>query len=123
MHYLTDRKRAAGLGSAKDGTAHHWHMMVSSTLLIVLVPAFVAVLGPIIGAGHAEVVEYLSHPLRALVLAAGLVVGLDHFRHGVQVLIEDYVGGGARKFLIIVMIGVSYGLMATGLFALARIAL
>lgn len=123
MRYLTDRKRAAGLGSAKTGVEHHWHMIVSSTLLIVLVPAFVAVLAPIVGGTHDEVVTYLSHPLRALVLALGLIVGLDHFRHGVQVLIEDYVAGGMRKFLIIVMVGVSYGLMAAGVFALARIAL
>ena len=51
-----------------------------------------------------------------------LVVGLNHFRHGVQVLIEDYTQGMTRKFLIIKMIGVSYGLMAIGLYALARMA-
>ena len=33
MRYLTDRKRATGLGSAKTGTAHFWAMKVSSAAL------------------------------------------------------------------------------------------
>ncbi|MGB1360444.1 MAG: succinate dehydrogenase, partial [Paracoccaceae bacterium] len=36
MRYLTDRKRATGLGSAKTGTAHFWAMKVSSAALLVL---------------------------------------------------------------------------------------
>ena len=35
MAYLTDRKRAAGLGSAKNGTEHFWNMTVSSYALCV----------------------------------------------------------------------------------------
>ena len=41
MRYLTDRKRAQGTGSGRQGTHHHWQMMVSSILLVVLVPLFV----------------------------------------------------------------------------------
>ena len=40
MRYLTDRKRAIGLGSAKSGTAHFWSMKVSSVALLILVPLF-----------------------------------------------------------------------------------
>jgi succinate dehydrogenase / fumarate reductase membrane anchor subunit len=41
----------------------------------------------------------------------------------VQVLIEDYVHGTAQKVWIILMTCLSYGAMATGLFAIAKIAL
>lgn len=122
MAFMTDRKRAAGLGSAKTGTEHHWHMTVSSLILLPLVPLFLIALGPIIGADFAAVQAHFAKPFPALVTAAMLVVGLNHFRHGVQVLIEDYTHGMTRKFLIIKMIGVSYGLMAIGLYALARMA-
>ena len=122
MAFMTDRKRAAGLGSAKTGTEHHWHMTVSSLILLPLVPLFLIALGPIIGADFAAVQAHFAKPFPALVTAAMLVVGLNHFRHGVQVLIEDYTQGMTRKFLIIKMIGVSYGLMAIGLYALARMA-
>ena len=41
MAFLTDRKRAVGLGSAKSGTHHFWSMKVSSVALLILIPLFV----------------------------------------------------------------------------------
>ena len=52
-----------------------------------------------------------------------LSVGFMHFKIGVQVLIEDYTHGMARKVLIIATVCLSYAAAATGLFAIARIAL
>ena len=123
MAYLTDRKRAVGLGSAKTGTEHHWQMMVSSVALLGLIPLFLFTFGGIVGAPYAEVVAYYSRPFPAIVAALTFVVGFIHFKQGVQVLIEDYVHGFARKALIIGMICLSYAAAATGLFAIARIAL
>jgi len=123
MAFMTDRKRAAGLGSAKTGTEHHWHMQISSVALLILTPLFLFTFGGIIGAPYEEVTAYLSRPFPAIVTALMLVVGFDHFRHGVQVAIEDYAQGLTRKALIIAMTCVSYGAMAVGLFAIARLAL
>ena len=123
MAFLTDRKRATGMGSAKEGTHHHWSMMVSSAGLLVLVPLFIFTFGPMLGQPHAEVVAYFARPFPAIVAALTILVGMMHFKNGVQVLIEDYVGGLMRKVLIIAMICVSYAAAATGLFAIARIAL
>ena len=50
MRYLTDRKRAIGMGSAKTGTAHFWAMKVSSFALLILIPLFVFTFGPMLGA-------------------------------------------------------------------------
>ena len=123
MAFVTDRKRAVGLGSAKTGTEHFWSMTKSSAALLVLVPLFVFTFGPMLGEPHAEVVAYFSRPFPALVAALTLVVGFMHCKGGVQVLIEDYVQGLPRKLLIIAMICGSYAAAATGLFAIARIAL
>jgi succinate dehydrogenase / fumarate reductase membrane anchor subunit len=41
----------------------------------------------------------------------------------VQVLIEDYVQGTMQKALIVAMICLSYAAAATGVFAIARLAL
>ena len=124
MRYLTDRKRATGLGSAKTGTDHHWHMIVSSVLLLGLVPVFIFTFGHAVTLGdHAAVAAYYARPFPAVVAALTLLVGFIHFRGGVQVLIEDYVHGIARKAAIIAMIGLSYGAAAVGIFAIIRIAL
>ena len=52
MRYLTDRKRATGMGSAKTGTAHFWAMKVSSAALLVLIPLFIFNFGPMLGQPH-----------------------------------------------------------------------
>ncbi len=49
MNYLTARKRAEGLGSAKSGTHHFWNMTVSSAALLILIPLFVFTFGPMLG--------------------------------------------------------------------------
>lgn len=123
MAFLTDRKRAEGMGSAKTGTEHHWHMMVISVALIGLVPLFLFTFGTILGSSYEEVLAYYSRPFPAIIAILTMGVGFLHFSKGVQVLIEDYVHGFARKALIIAMICLSYTAAAVAIFAIVRIAL
>ncbi len=123
MSFLTDRKRAVGLGSTNDGVHHFWAMKLSSVALLILIPLFVFTFGPMLGAPHADVMAYFARPFPAIVAALTIIVSFKHFRDGVQTLIEDYVHGTAQKIWIIAMTCLSYGAMATGLFAIAKIAL
>ncbi len=123
MAYLTDRKRAMGLGSAKSGTAHFWSMKVSSVALLILMPLFVGTFGTALGGTYEEVIAYYSRPVPAVIAALTLLVGFKHFNDGVQTLIEDYVHGTRQKVAIILMTCLSYGAAAFGVFAIARIAL
>lgn len=123
MRYLTDRKRAEGKGAAGTGTEHHWSMTVSAVGLALIVPTFLFYAGRALGAGHAAVLETFSQPLPAILTALVLIVGLQHFRRGVQIMIEDYWRGTTKKVALIFTTVFAYGLAATGLFALAKIAL
>ncbi|KIT17634.1 succinate dehydrogenase, hydrophobic membrane anchor protein [Jannaschia aquimarina] len=123
MSFVTDRKRVMGLGSAGSGTEHHWHQTVLSAALVVLVPLFVITFGSIFGAPYEEVVAYYSRPWPALIAVLTLTVGWVHFAKGVQVLIEDYVGGFARKALIVATTCISYAAALASVYALARLAL
>ena len=123
MRYLTDRKRAIGMGAAKPGTEHFWAMKVSSVGLLILIPLFLLTFAPMLGAPHADVTAYFARPFPAIVAALTIVVGFLHFKDGVQVLIEDYVHGTLQKVLIIAMICLCYAAAATGVFAVARLAL
>jgi succinate dehydrogenase / fumarate reductase membrane anchor subunit len=123
MAFLTDRKRALGLGASKTGTEHFWHMQVSSVALAILVPLFVITFGRILGAPHDVVVAHFSRPFPAIVTGLTLVVGFLHFRGGAQVMIEDYTQGGLRRALVIAVTCLSWGAIAAGLFALVRLAL
>lgn len=123
MRYLTDRKRAEGLGASGSGVHHFWAMKLSSAALLFLVPLFIFTFGPMLGEPHADVVAYFARPFPAIIAALTIVVGFKHFRDGAQVMLEDYVHGTAQKVWIIAITCLSYGAMATGLFAIAKIAL
>lgn len=123
MSFLTDRKRATGMGSAKSGTAHHWQMMVSSTALLVLVPLFIFTFGYALGMSYEDASAYYARPFPAIVGILTLLVGFMHFKSGVQTLIEDYVHGFAGKALIIGSICLSYAAAAAAVFAIVRVAL
>lgn len=123
MSYLTDRKRAQGLGASSGGTQHHWKMMMISMSLVILVPTFVFTFGSILGGDHAAVVAYFSRAFPAVVTAIALVVGTYHFMMEINEAVEDYVHGVAQKITLTAVSAFGYTLMAVGLFALARIAL
>ena len=103
MAFLTDRKRASGLGAAKTGTEHFWGMTISSVALLILMPVFLFTVGPMIGQDYEAVTAHFARPFPALVALLTFIVALLHFKNGVTVLIEDYVHGLARKVWIIIM--------------------
>ncbi|WP_424985926.1 succinate dehydrogenase, hydrophobic membrane anchor protein [Microbulbifer sp. S227A] len=123
MRYLTDRKRAQGLGSSRHGTDHHWQMLVSSILLCVLVPLFVFTFGVGLGGSHAEVIAYFAQPFPAILTALTLIVGINHVKCEAQEAIEDYMGGTGAKLAYVAVGAFAYTLIAAGLFALVKIAL
>ena len=123
MRYLTARKRAEGKGAAHAGTEHHWYMQVSAVALAFLIPTFVVIVGRALGGSHDEVMATFSHPFVALLTGLTLLVGMQHFQNGARMMIEDYWHGSLRKGLIMLVIGLSWTITATGLFALAKIAL
>ncbi len=123
MAYMTDRKRAAGLGASGGGTEHHWRMTISSYALLILVPVFVFVMGLGLGREYLEARAYFARPLPGIVAALTLTVGLIHFRQGFQTLIEDYVHGHAGRLAIIAGICLSYALIGAALWAIVRLAL
>ncbi|APX10446.1 succinate dehydrogenase, hydrophobic membrane anchor protein [Tateyamaria omphalii] len=123
MRFLTDRKRATGLGSGREGTHHHWQMMVSSILLVPLVPILVILFGAALGGTHAEVLAFFSRPIPAILMALSLIVVVQHLMREAHAAIEDYIHGTAGKLTLIATTAFAYTMIAAGLFAIARIAL
>jgi succinate dehydrogenase / fumarate reductase membrane anchor subunit len=123
MRYLTDRKRAVGKGAAHSGTEHHWFMQVTAVGLALMLPVWIWIFGRALGQGQDVVVATFARPFPAILTALVLVVGMRHFAKGATMMIEDYAHGTTRKLLVIGAICLSYAIMATGLFALVRIAI
>ena len=123
MRYLTARKRAEGKGAAGTGTEHFWYMKMSGVGLALIIPVFLVAFGRAIGGTRQEVLATFAHPAMAILTGLVIFFGLRHFAGGAQTMIEDYAHGSTRRALVIFMTILSYGLIATGLFALAKIAL
>lgn len=123
MDYKTDRKRATGMGSGRGGTHHHWQMMMSSLAIVVLTPIFLITFGLGMGGTYEEVLAYFGRPFPAIVTGLMIVVAVTHFTREAQEAVEDYIHGTAQKLTLMGLTGVSYALIAIGLFALARIAI
>lgn len=123
MAYLTDRKRAVGLGSGRKGTEHHWQMMASSMAMVVMVPLFVVTFGLGLGGTYEEVLAYFSRPLPVIITGLTLVVVVFHCMNEVLEAVEDYVHGVPGMVTLVCVKGISYALIGIGLFALARLAI
>ena len=123
MRYLTDRKRAVGKGASHTGTEHHWSMTVSAVALAFLVPTWVYVFGHALGQDYDTVRATFARPFPSILTAMVLVVGMRHFAKGATMMIEDYARGTARKLCIIAAYSISSVIVATGLYALVKIAL
>ena len=123
MRYLTARKRAEGRGPSHTGTEHHWHMTLSAVALAFMMPTWIYIFGSALGQSHEVVLATFARPFPAILTAMVLIVGMRHFAKGAQTLFEDYARGTARKLLIIAAYSISSVIVATGLYALVRIAL
>ncbi|EAQ23684.1 MULTISPECIES: succinate dehydrogenase, hydrophobic membrane anchor protein [unclassified Roseovarius] len=123
MRYLTARKRAEGKGAAGTGTEHFWYMKLSGVGLALIIPVFLVAFGRALGGDRTEVMAAFAHPGMAILTGLVIFFGLRHYASGAQTMIEDYSHGSMRRGLIIAVTVLSYGLIATGLFALAKIAL
>ncbi len=122
MRYLTDRKRATGLGSAHSGVGHFWEQRISAIALLVLTPLFVFPLAYNMGGSYEEVIAAYSHPVNAIIGVAFMITAFLHFFQGIQVVIEDYVHGRMELVLIISMRLISAALALISAFAILKIA-
>ncbi len=111
------------MSNSKPIFGHYSEMKITSILLFFLVPAFILMFGSIIGEDYEVVVEYISRPGPAIIISMTIVIVLQHFQAGAQVLIDDYIRGLGHKLAIILVKAVSYFLMAVGLYSVAKMAL
>ena len=116
--------RAIGLGSAKEGVGHWWAQRVTAIALVPLAVWFVIVVITLVGADRTLFVDWVRHPVPAVLLILLMVTTFYHGALGLQVVIEDYVANEALRFaMLIVMRLASIVLAALGVFAVLKLSL
>jgi len=124
MTLRTPLAAARGLGSAKEGVEHWWKQRLTAAALVPLLLWFgfsVALMGT---ADYYTIVDWIAHPVNAVLMILVLAVGFWHGVLGLQVVIEDYVASEWKKLALLVLIQFAAVLLALGgIFAVLRIAL
>lgn len=122
MSFLTDRARAHGLGSAKEGAHHWWSQRITAIALVPLGLLFIFPFAMALGDGHEAVTALYGNPVQAIIAGLFIAVAFNHLRLGVQVVVEDYVHGAART-VALVLNSLFCALFAfAGIFAVAKLA-
>jgi len=101
--------RAKGLGSARSGTGHWWAMKVSSIVLLLLSPFFMAGLVHLSTMPFDAARLWLAHPVRGLALLTYLLVSLWHSYLGLRVVVEDYVHCPKAKLFSLLSLKIVHG--------------
>jgi succinate dehydrogenase / fumarate reductase membrane anchor subunit len=121
MRFKTPLARVRGLGAAKAGTEHWWQERLTAAAAIPLT-IFLIWLGlKVQGRNHAETAELLGHPMVTIGLILALSTMFWHMMLGMQVIIEDYVHGKHRVWLLIANQFFTAVLWAAGLYAVLRL--
>ena len=84
MSILTPYKRAAGLGSAKEGTGHWWAQRLTAIALVPLILWFVISILSMVGADHAAVKAWMGQPIPAVLTILMVVATFHHAQLGLQ---------------------------------------
>ncbi|MDQ7069312.1 MAG: succinate dehydrogenase, hydrophobic membrane anchor protein [Rhodobacterales bacterium] len=123
MSYLTDRKRVAGLGVAKNGVEHWVSQRMTAVALIPLSLLFIFPFMGALGSGYDAVIATYTHPGNALVALMFFTVLFRHHRLGLQVVIEDYIHNHRRQVQLLILNTLVWRAAGfTALFAIAKIA-
>jgi succinate dehydrogenase / fumarate reductase membrane anchor subunit len=96
--------RARGLGSAKHGLQHWWAQRLTAVALVPLVVWFAVSLVMLSGADYGAARAWIGSPFAMVLLILTIGIGLHHAQLGMQVVIEDYVGGDGWKLALIVVV-------------------
>jgi succinate dehydrogenase / fumarate reductase, membrane anchor subunit len=123
MSLRSPMSRVLGLGAAKEGSGHWWSQRVSAVALVALTLWFVAALLYLGTFDYSVVLAWARAPLPSLLLVLLVATAVYHSLLGVQVVIEDYVEGGARMVALMLSKFLHIAVGALGVLAVLRIAL
>jgi succinate dehydrogenase / fumarate reductase membrane anchor subunit len=98
----TPLSRVKGLGASGHGAEHWWLHRVTAVSNIPLIISFVIIVASLSGAGYAEAVSIVSHPLVAILLILAVISVTNHMRMGAQIIIEDYVHDKGWKIAAVI---------------------
>ena len=113
-----------GLGHSSDASQHFWWQRLTALALVPLMLWFCFSVALLPDISYSVLLTWLRSPLNTVLLLLMIMVGLHHGQIGIQVIIEDYIADYMLRIsVIIVLKGLTYFMMALGVYSVLRMAL
>ena len=122
MSLRTPLGRVLGKGSAKEGVHHWWVQRLTSVALIPLAVACVVSLLALPALDYTAVHSWMHQPWTAVLLVLFIGLACWHSKLGMQVVIEDYVHGGAKTLCLVISTFAHTLIAAASIFAVLKVA-
>jgi len=123
MSLRTPLSEAKGLGSAKEGVSHWWMQRLTAIALVPLAIWFVFAVAMLGDASYATIVGWLQSPIVTVFLVLFIIATFYHTQLGLQVIVEDYVGGWMKVVSLILISLLCIVSALAGIIALLKISL
>ncbi len=114
--------RVLGTGSAKEGVHHWWLQRLTSIALVPLTIWFVVSLLSLPSLEHVTVISWMAQSWTALLLILFILAATWHSQLGVRVVVEDYVHGGSKTLILVVITFIHALVAAASVFAVLKVA-
>jgi len=118
----TELGRVRGLGASHEGAAEWWQHKVSAGSNLVLVLWLMLSMLLLPAHDYATLATWLAQPLAAVPMILLVVSVAYHFRHGLQVVIEDYQHDETRFVLLIALHYFTIAAAALAIFSILKVA-
>lgn len=123
MHLITPLNKVLGLGSAKGGVEHWWIQRLSAAALVPLGLWFAFSLAAFETLSYDVVTTWMAQPITAVLLLLTALTVIYHSHLGIQVVVEDYVHGGAKVVILVLSAFAHFFLLIAAVFSVLKVAL
>jgi succinate dehydrogenase / fumarate reductase membrane anchor subunit len=121
MSLRTPLSNAKGLGSAREG-AHHWWMQRLTSLALLPLTVWLAISIVMFPAmDYASAIAWMQMPITAIAMSLLVISLFYHMQLGLQVIIEDYVGGALKIASLIALNFTCIVMVFIGLYSIIKV--
>jgi succinate dehydrogenase / fumarate reductase membrane anchor subunit len=118
----TELGRVRGLGTAHEGAGEWWKHKLSAGSNLILVLWLMLSIAMLPAYDYATLSTWLAQPIAAVPMILLVLSVTYHFRHGLQVVIDDYQHSETRFVYLVLLSYFTIAVQALAIFSILKVA-